>query len=193
VFAGPGESKFNAIPGSDLGAIQHKGKAVTAQIAEKLIYSGERHAMLTNPLDSYFAMGGIGPNFEYNCTALWRGYVGTWEIVSDRLYLIGLHGTLEGGEVAVLATIFPDYPARVFAHWFSGTVRIPQGKKLEYVHMGDGTTYERDLLLEFEQGVLIDSRIRVNGASSQVDAPEGYSIGAMTVFERAPKDERGGQ
>lgn len=103
---------------------------MTAQIAEKLHYQGDNVRMCTNPLSDYFAMGGFNPRFESNCTALWRGYVGSWEIVNDRLYLIGLNGTLEGGAEASLATIFPDYPDRVFAHWYSGTIRIPQGKQL---------------------------------------------------------------
>jgi hypothetical protein len=109
---------------------------MTAQISEKLIFEGQQLAMCTNPLSLYFAMGGDGPDFEYNCTALWRGYVGTWEIFDGRLYLIELHGTLEGGGEASVGTIFPDYPDRVFAHWYSGTIRIPQGKLLNYVHMG---------------------------------------------------------
>lgn len=50
---------------------------MTAQIAEKLRYQGEDVAMCTNPLNDYFAMGGINPRFESNCTALWRGYVWT--------------------------------------------------------------------------------------------------------------------
>ena len=73
---------------------------MTAQIAERLRYQGEDVAMCTNPLSDYFAMGGVNPRFESNCTALWRGYVGSWEIVNDRLYLIGLNGTLEGGAEA---------------------------------------------------------------------------------------------
>ena len=60
---------------------------MTAQIAERLHYQGEDVAMCTNPLSDYFAMGGVNPRFESNCTALWRGYVGSWEIVNDRLYL----------------------------------------------------------------------------------------------------------
>lgn len=32
----------------------------------------------------YFAMGGTRPSFDSNCTALWRGYVGSWEIVGGR-------------------------------------------------------------------------------------------------------------
>lgn len=91
---------------------------MTAQISERLIYEGQQLSMCTNPLSLYFAMGGDGPKFEYNCTALWRGYVGTWEIVDDRLYLIELHGELEGGGVASVATIFPEYPDLMYIHPF---------------------------------------------------------------------------
>ena len=123
---------------------------MTAQISEKLFFEGEKHAMCTNPLGDYCALGGELPRFASNCTALWRGYVGTWEIINDRLYLIELHGELESGQDADLETVFPGYGERVFAHWYSGVIRLPQGKMLEYIHMGYGSTYERDLLLEFD-------------------------------------------
>lgn len=145
--------------------------------------------MCTNPLSDYFAMGGTNPRFESNCTALWRGYVGSWEIVDDRLYLVELSGTLEGGADATLATIFPDFPDRVFAHWYSGSIRIPQGKQLEYVHMGYGSTFERDLFLDIERGVIVATRVRHNGTAESDNAPEGYGVGAMTVFPRSGKGE----
>lgn len=163
---------------------------MTAQIAERLLYQGREVAMCTNPLSDYFAMGGYTPRFESNCTALWRGYVGRWEIVDERLYLIELHGTLEDGTEASVATIFPDFPERVFAHWYSGTIRIPQGKLLDYVHMGYGSTYERDLFLDIERGVVVATRVRHNGIADSDDAPEGYEVGAMTVFPRVKKDDR---
>lgn len=162
---------------------------MTAQIAEKLHYQGDNVRMCTNPLSDYFAMGGVNPRFESNCTALWRGYVGSWEIVNDRLYLIGLNGTLEGGAEASLTTIFPDYPDRVFAHWYSGTIRVPQGKQLEYVHMGYGSTFERDLFLDIERGVVVATRVRHNGAAESENTSEGYEVGAMTVFPRTSKGE----
>ena len=162
---------------------------MTAQIAEKLRYQGDDVAMCTNPLSDYFAMGGTSPRFESNCTALWRGYVGSWEIIDDRLYLIGLNGTLEDGTEASLETIFPGFPDRVFAHWYSGTIRIPQGKQLQYVHMGYGSTFERDLFLEIERGVIVATRVRHNGTAQFDDAPEGYKVGAMTVWPRTGKDE----
>ncbi len=155
---------------------------MTAQFSEVLIYEGQQLSMCTNPLGDYFAMGGDRPKFADNCTALWRGYVGTWEIVDGRLYLIELSGTLEDGGEASVATIFPDYPDRVFAHWYSGSIRIPQGKLLEYVHMGYASTYERDLFLKIEKGVIKNVRIRQNGHAVGDGGPEGYGIGGMTVF-----------
>lgn len=161
---------------------------MTAQIAETLHYEGQQLSMCTEPLGDYFALGGQNPGFESNCTALWRGYIGTWEIVGGRLYLIELHGTLEGGGEASVATLFPDFSERVFAHWYSGTIRIPQGKQLEYVHMGYASTYERDLFLEIEKGVLKRTRVRQNGKAASADAPDGYGVGAMTTFSPRGKD-----
>lgn len=162
--------------------------AMTAQIAETLFYKGEQLSMCNTPLDDYFAFGGEHPKFESNCTALWRGYVGTWEIIGGRLYLVGLEGTLESGDDASLASVFPDFSDRVFGHWYSGTIRIPQGKLLEYVHMGYGSTYERDLFLEIEKGAVTSTRLRQNGINESEEAPEGYGIGGMTVFHRTPKN-----
>jgi hypothetical protein len=156
---------------------------MTAQIPETLIFQGGEHAMFTNPLDSYFELGGANPGFMANCSALWRGYVGRWEILEGRLYLVGLGGELEDGSEASLASVFPDHPERVFAHWFTGQTRLPQGKQLEYVHMGYGSTYERDLFLNFDRGVLVETHARDNGEASP-DAPKGNGVAGMTVFRK---------
>ncbi len=155
---------------------------MTAQISEKLRYKGKNVAMCTTPLSKYFAMGGTKPLFESNFSALWRGYVGSWEIVDDHLYLIALSGMLHDGSEASLTTIFPEFPDRVFAHWYSGTIRIPQGKQLEYVHMGYASIYERDLFLDLERGVVVATRTKYNGVAESDGAREGYQVGAMTVF-----------
>ena len=157
---------------------------MTAQIAEKLCYEGREVSMCSEPLADYFALAGIDPGFQFTCTALWRGYVGTWEIRDGRLYLTGLSGTLKDGSDANVATFFPDYPGRVFAHWYSGKLRIPEGKMLEYVHMGYGSTYEEDLTVTVDRGVVTRTSVRHNGTAPDPDAPAGYGIGAMTVFSR---------
>lgn len=159
---------------------------MTAQIAERLIYHGDTVAMASEPLGDYFFLAGDRLAFQVNCTALWRGYVGTWEITADRLYLVDLQGDLSDGSQASLASVFPDYPSRVFAHWYSGELRIPEGKLLQYVHAGYGSRYERDRLISISRGVVVAEQVRVNGKSGNPDAPEGYGVAALTRFFRSP-------
>lgn len=136
---------------------------MTAQFSEALLIDGETVGMFTNPLDAYFSLGGKQPAFDWRySSALWRGYLGTWEVVDERLYIIKLTCYLEGGAEATLADVFPGYIDRVFAHWYTGTLRIPKGERLKYVHMGYSSTYERDLLIDVEKGFLQQRRIREN-------------------------------
>ncbi len=160
---------------------------MTAQIAENLLYEGAKVSMCTEPLNDYFLLSGNYPRFDSNSSALWRGYIGSWEINERRLYLVELEGVLEDGTDVTLGTLFPDFPERVFAHWYSGTIRIPQGKQLRYVHMGYGSTFEQDLFLEIDQGIVTSTRIRNNGISNAENAPTSYGVGALTVFRRRRK------
>ena len=143
---------------------------MTAQISELLHYQGRKQRMCTEPLGDYFELAGIEPRFEVSCTALWRGYVGEWSVIKGRLYLIGITGTLAGDKPASLETFFPGFPDRVFAHWYSGQVRLPMGQQLEYVHGGYASTYEQDLLIDFEQGVVTQSTLRHNSLPAQPNA-----------------------
>ena len=143
---------------------------MTAQISELLHYQGRKQRMCTEPLGDYFELAGIEPRFEVSCTALWRGYVGEWSVIKGRLYLIGITGTLEGDTPASLETFFPGFSDRVFAHWYSGQVRLPQGRQLEYVHGGYGSTYEQDLMIDFDQGLVSQTTLRHNSLPAQPNA-----------------------
>ncbi len=155
---------------------------MTAQVHENLIYKGQETSMCTEPLQAYFALGGVKPDFVVDSTALWRGYIGTWEIVNDRLYMVGLTGTLQGGVEATLENIFPGYPDRVFAHWYSGTLRIPEGSLLQYFHGGFASVYERDRFLKVREGVVVDCRLRQNGVAESLERPQRPEVVAMTDF-----------
>ncbi len=135
---------------------------MTAQVGERLLYEGRELAMWSEPLESYFESGGTRPKFAFTWTALWRGYVGTWEITRGRLYLVGLRGTLIDESEASLATIFPENPRRVFAKWYSGTLRIPEGNLLKYVHSGFKTTYEYDRHIHVHEGIVTGTDLRNN-------------------------------
>jgi hypothetical protein len=162
---------------------------MTAQIPETLRYEGENVPMCTEPLETYFEMGGEKPDFEKPSTALSRGYIGKWEIVQDRLYLIGLEAWLEDEREITLEAFFPGFPDRVFAHWFSGEIRLPRGKCLQYVHGGYGSIYEEDILLDVQKGVVVTRTVRRNGTAPPDAGRSGYRISAMTVFARKGRDE----
>lgn len=139
---------------------------MTAQIAELLRYEGGDMAMFTTPLDDYFKSTGVDPGFRFDNTALWRGYLGKWEIRDGRLYLFDLCGTMKDGTEASLATFFPDSPMCVFAGWYTGELRIPQGRMLDYMHRGFKTTFEMDLLISVERGVVTGTTVRHNGKAT---------------------------
>lgn len=142
---------------------------MTAQSPERIVYMGKKLSMCTESLEDYFSKGGIRPSLQRSSTALWRRDIGSWEVVDDRLYLTELDGWLEDGNKVTAAMIFPGFPDKVFAQWFSGQIRIPQGELLEYVHMGYGSTYERDLLLELRDGVVIETMLRHNEVEASDD------------------------
>jgi len=164
---------------------------MTAQAAERLRYLGQEHAMCSQPLDDYFLAGGACPDLAFSSTALWRCYLGSWEILDDRLYLIALRATSKDGSAVNLATVFPGFPDRVFAHWYSGLLRLPQGRLIKYVHGGFASVHESDLFVVIEQGRVTDSHARVNGQAVDPAAPVGYAPGAWTEFSsrRLPDEE----
>jgi hypothetical protein len=158
---------------------------MTAQIPENLLLDGETLALCSEPLGDYFDFSGEQPRFADHCTALWRGYVGTWEIRDDRLYLLAIDAQYQDGSPARLADLFPGHPDRVFAHWFTGTLRCPRGGQVEYVHMGYGSIFEEDLLLHIDRGVLTRREVRING-KAEANAPQGYGPAAFTIFPLTP-------
>ena len=129
---------------------------MTAQVSEKLLYEGKSIFLFSEPLALYLMQNQI--RFTSPHTANWRGYVGTWEIIEtegvERLYLVGIEAHKDYETILTLPDVFPGFD-KVFAHWFTGELRCPQGDLVEYVHMGYASTYEYELFLEFKQGVLV--------------------------------------
>lgn len=136
--------------------------------------------MCSEPLDAYFSIANITPKFRVDCTACWRGYVGTWLIENDRLYLVDISAYLEDGSEANLQSLFPLAKEKVFADWFTGTLRIPQGKILDYVHGGYLSTYEQDLFLEIKKGYLVNKSVKKN----KKPEPEGWDEFDLPAFLR---------
>ena len=113
--------------------------------------------MAAEPLESYLKQLKINPDLLAPHTALWRGYIGKWELKDDKLYLIKFNGIIEGSVNVDISYIFPEQ-ASIFADWFTAEIRIPQGELLVYVHSGYQSVYEKDLILNFNNRELTGSR-----------------------------------
>jgi hypothetical protein len=134
---------------------------MTAQIYECLYYNGRKLKMAYLPLEMYLDQLEEKPDFFSPSTANLNGYIGTWEIKYNKLYLIEIEAHIRGKGIVGIDYFFPNQK-EVFASWFTGEVRIPEGKELLYVHMGYGSIYEEDIFLKFKNGILENTRIGNN-------------------------------
>ncbi len=130
---------------------------MTAQSMEIIYIDGRRHYLASEPFGDYLETLEGAPTFSPPDTACWRGYYGKWKIEDNRLYLTGLEGFISTPDNQYkeidLNYFFPDQ-REVFAEWFSGEIRIPMGKMIRYVHMGYESLYEKDLIIQIEDGVV---------------------------------------
>ena len=128
----------------------------TAQFPDNLIYEGKTVGIHSNPLEQYFNKDHPKPIewMNYTCSAIWRGYVATWEIKNNMLYLVKIvEGTCSKDAPEIpLSKLFPGKKPPIFADWYSGTLIVPQGKTINYVHMGYESTYENELHMTIKKG-----------------------------------------
>jgi hypothetical protein len=140
---------------------------MTAQIPEILLHRGQRFSLCEQPLYGYLGRlpKARRPNFARTSTACHRGYVGTWEIREDQLYLVAIEGfmwTPEGVVEARLESALPWVKGGLAAKWFSGRVRCPEGRLVSYVHNAYASTYERDRIFDFDHGRLVQEWLVLN-------------------------------
>jgi hypothetical protein len=147
----------------------------TAQIGDSLILDGKRYEIFTNPLKAYIEADPARHPHRFTprkderdlppmSTGNWRGYIATWEIVGDTLVLTDVE-TLQSVEPEKESSSTTDYRSvfegmfpgqqQVLAAWFTGHIVIPDGKLVNYVHMGYASTFEKYLILRVEKGVLV--------------------------------------
>lgn len=136
---------------------------MTRQISDTVIHNGIEHYTTIGALLSYFSLSGKPfPQLQLTSTACWKRYLEKCEVVGERLYLVELHGLLKDGRNFNLEAAFPGYPNRVFAHWFSGTIQLFQGKQLQKDPESYPRDFERKTFLRLKKGVVLERYTRRN-------------------------------
>ncbi len=67
-----------------------------------------------------------------------------------------------------------DGEGTILADWFSGVLRIPKDKTLQYVHMGFGFVYEQEVHVKVEKGILTSSRVIDNRRKQHDESELGW-------------------
>ena len=137
----------------------------TAQQPDEIILSGKSYRLQTNPLDDYLEREGWKPPEEANIwSSNWRGYIAIWVKKGSLLVLkdITIRVNDPDGETpadeltkSIFTDLFPNQDQAV-ATWYSGSLIIPVGEMVEYVHMGYGTTYSKYEVLKVKNGIIWD-------------------------------------
>ena len=129
---------------------------MNALLSEHLILRGEKMVLDSQPLGGFFKVNGHPSGLGGH--PRWRGYAATWEIQDGRLYLVAV----DGGQYVGLDTLFPDYPDGVFAHWYTGELRCPGGKRLQIAHSLYSVLTEFDVFIAVHKGVVTKERVVMN-------------------------------
>ena len=136
---------------------------MTAQITDRITIRNKRYSLYSEPFHEFLkAAFKINPRPDWTnllptSSANWRGYQASWSIVDNQLYLNRISGTYQNDRGTFkrlnLKLIFGStHPVK--ASWFSGTIKIPDGKLLMYVHAGYGSKYQKEHRVVVSKGIV---------------------------------------
>ncbi|CAA6801502.1 MAG: Unknown protein [uncultured Aureispira sp.] len=144
--------------------------SATFQIPDRLIYEGKTYNLHKNPLEVYFKEHPRKrPEGDISTTALWRGYIATFEIENKLLVLkdlqIQVYQHRKGKQQwrpnvvlkSVLKDVFPEGECFKI-DWCTEILMLPSGKIKNDVQHTYTSIFEQYVLLEMKGGVLMESK-----------------------------------
>lgn len=173
----------------------------TGQTGELVIYKGDTLIMLCEPLEVYLQKNEprekFYPFLKDGCsTALWRGYVGLWEIRENRLFLIDIFGCGDKTK-SIKEKIFKGQNLEILADWFEGQLFIEKGRVIKYNHMAYDRYYEKEVVLTVRNGIVesvteYDNGVKPNDNRFSRDPKDiQAAIYKKINWDKLPKVSRG--
>ena len=157
----------------------------TAQAPDTIVYDNKVYDLFSSPLESFYKGRSSRPQFRIEPNTFssgnQRGYFAIWVVEDNTLYLGGIKSWIceqdaqgDGNcKRADLKELFGEKlkDGGVHADWFTGELRIPDGKMLEYFHAGYFSVFERDIILKVEAGKVVSKAIVDNTKNQKIEAP----------------------
>jgi len=143
----------------------------TGQRGELIIYKGDTLEMLGEPLETFLSKNEprekYYPFLKDGCsTALWRGYVGLWKIIDNRLVLVDIFGCGDKS-ISIKDKIFKGQNTEIFAEWFNGDLFVEKGKMIKYNHTAYDRYYENEIVIGLTNGVVNKETVYQNGVKPE--------------------------
>lgn len=136
---------------------------MSEQIPEKLRIGDLESWMDETPLEFWLVLAGDFVPREFATaysTGCHRGYIGTWELVDNRLYLVELVAEPDINNVSI-EKFFPGWSDRVFAHWYTGTLMVDYPHLLQDEYSGAVEIVYQSVSINIERGVVVsDERMK---------------------------------
>lgn len=166
----------------------------TPQIPDILIYEGKEYPIQSEFLEDYFKKyPERNPKREDEvCSALWRGYKATFEVVEAKIYLKDIVGNVcYDHSASELRKVVPGRE-RLFVDWISALVWSGHGEnpenpyRLEYLN-----TYEKYSFFEVDKGRVREVRHFDNKGYRTFKKKQFEAFRKTAEFKRAIKEMLG--
>ena len=135
----------------------------TAQAGDILIWGKDTSRLFSNPLELRNDIDSIRVRLQemgatWASTACWRGYVATWEIVDNELYLVNIKSGSRDAVGIDLEKLLPGeiINGKVRASWVTDTLIVPRGECIHYVHSGYQSVYEKESEIIVQAGKVVN-------------------------------------
>jgi hypothetical protein len=139
----------------------------TGQEGERIIIKNDTLELLSEPLYEYLSQHEAiiekTPFLKHGCsTALWRGYVGLWQIQNDSLFFVDVY-LCGKKDRSIKDLIFPEQSSKIWADWYSDKLIISIGKPVLYFHSGYERIREKTLDISIVDGLVVSEVEHING------------------------------
>jgi hypothetical protein len=130
------------------------------QVKDIIFLNGTKYDLYTTPLDSYWTRRHPKPPIRLTKSTCWQGYVASWEISDNNLYLIDIIYYSPKGDLG-LDYLFPHNTAKIKADWLTDELLIPIGDRLPTCDMWE-PVYDSDWFIKIKKSKVLSQRYKAN-------------------------------
>ncbi len=128
---------------------------MTIQIKDRIYLDGKLYELLSTPLESFLEARFNMPKLRGRNSNCWRGYVASWRIRNNVLFLTGFQ---QVSPRIVFNTNEIITSTKLVAEWYTGILRIPVGYVIHH-YSNDVPLHEKEIHIYVESGLVMNHEV----------------------------------